>query len=100
MSASATREHTKSGCEKDGRFDFAELFDLRGPGEFAEAVAHENCARNFFSIKIAGVWQNGSYAGVDFIAAIDGGLADLDSRHVGDRIQRAGRQHANLKPEI
>ena len=54
----------------------------------------------FFAIEIAGMWENGGDAGADVVAADEGGVADFDAGNIGDRVQRAGREDADLQPEI
>ena len=49
---------------------------------------------------IAGMWQNGGHAGADVVAANNGGLPDFDTGNIGDRIERPGRQDADLQPQV
>jgi len=46
------------------------------------------------------MWQNGGHAGADVVAANNGRLPDLDIGNIGDRIERPGRQNADLQPQI
>jgi hypothetical protein len=51
-------------------------------------------------IEIAGMWQNGGHAGADVIAANNGRVPDFDAGNIADRIERTGRQDADLQPQI
>ena len=46
------------------------------------------------------MWQNGGYAGADVVAANNGRLPHFDTGNIGDRIERPGRQDADLEPQV
>jgi hypothetical protein len=73
---------------------------LSGPGQLSEAIAHEDCARYFFAVQVAGMRQDGSHSSVQVVATDDGRVPDPDTSHIGDRIQRASRQDTNLQPQV
>ena len=46
------------------------------------------------------MWQNGGDAGVDIVAAMDGGVADGNTGNVGDGVERSARQNADLQTQV
>ena len=85
------------GSQQDGRFDVAEFLYLRGAREFSETVADEYGAGDFFAIEITGVREDGGHAGADVVSTDYGGVSDLDAGDVGDGVERAGREDADLE---
>ena len=88
------------GRQQDRCFDVAHFVNLSGTRQLSETIAHKNRTRHFLAIEIAGVGQYGGHAGADVIAPNDGRLPDFDAGNIGDRIQRPGRQDADLQPQI
>ncbi len=55
---------------------------------------------DFLAIEITGVRQNGGHAGADVVAADDGGVSDFDAGDVGDGVEWAGREDADLQAQV
>src|SRR5205809_4496042 len=100
MSASATRGTLKVDVSRIGVSISPSSFTWVEPASLAEGVAHENCARYLFSEQIAGMWQDGGHARAHIAATDDSRLPDLNASNIGDRVERPGRQDADLQPQV
>ncbi len=83
--------HRERVGQRNRCFQHAELFDLQQPGAFSEAVEHRDAGRHALQERIAAVRPQHGDAGVD-VALVERGMSHGDTRHIGDRIARAGLQ--------
>ncbi len=87
--------HAERVGQHDRRFDIAQLRDLRGAGQLAEAVADVHGGRNLVLEDVARVGQDGRHTGAYVVAFDQALLPDQHARHVGDRIPLARLQHTD-----
>ena len=87
--------------QRDRRFDRAELVDLRRAGELAERVADEHRARHLVLKHIAARAERSTVTPVRTSSpSIERGVPDAHAGDVGDRVERARREHARREPDI
>jgi len=70
---------------------------LRGPGELAESVSHEDTARNLFPKQISRMRSYGRDTRADVFATNDGCVPDGNAGDIGNRVKRSGWQNSNFQ---
>ena len=86
--------------QQDRRLDLAQFDKLRGACQLAKAVEHSKAGRNLVLKRIAIMRQDRRHPGADALALTDRDMADAHAGHIGDRVQRAGRQGSGGDAEI
>ena len=99
--APATRDRDQAGRGRvHRRLQRAEFFDLRGPDQLAEAVAHDDGRGNLVSEEVAAVRKDGGHSGPDTVAFDDGLMSDADVRYIRDGVQWPGREDADDASDV
>ena len=95
-----SRADTERISEHDGRFYVAKFVDLRGTGEFAEGVAHEDRAGDFIEEQITRVREYNGDARADVETFDEGEVSNAEPGNVGDGVPTAGLEGARSESEV
>ena len=84
--------------QQDRRLQFAQLLHLGDPGQLAVAVADHDRRRHPLPVQVARMRHDRGDAGMQARAFDQGGVADTDTVHVGDRVARPRCHRADHHP--